>query len=122
MSRKDTTGRRRSPRKAELLAALQTFTQAVRNAGGIAVIEGEPGPRKRDLAGAYRKACKVLNEKPLPLTKESDDDYTDQAARLLTRHSRLVELAENRGYSTKALVGLVMSAAVSENVKALPFR
>lgn len=120
MSHKATTAK--TPRKADLLAALRGFTEAVRNAGGIQVIEGEPGPRRRDLAQAYRKACQALNETPIRVTNESEDDYTAQASYLLTKHSRLVELAQNRGYSTKALVGLVMSAAMSENVKAMPFR
>ena len=123
MSRKDSTGRKRSPRKAELLAALQAFTEAVKNAGGILIIESGTTRRAgRNLDTAYRNACRVLSQVPEPIVKDSPDNYADQAAYLLRKHDRLLDLARRRGYSTKALVGLALSAELADGVAALPFR
>lgn len=117
MSRKSTT-----PRKADLLAALKSITAAITDNGGIHVrIEGE-GPRRRDLVSAYRKACKVLGESPAPVTRESEADYEYEADHLLGRHDYLLQLAKDRGYSTKALCGLVLNASASDTVRSLPFR
>lgn len=105
------TTKRRQPLKADLLKALAGFTQAVANAGGITVIEGEPGPQKRDLAQAYRRACRVLGQKPI---KPFVEDYADQVEHLMAKHERLITLAVKRGYSAKAVAGLVLSAQVAE--------
>lgn len=103
--------KRRQPLKADLLKALRMFTQAVENAGGIAIIEGEPGPQKRDLAQAYKRACRVLNVKPVA---PAPVDYADEVECLMDKHERLIELAAKRKYSAKAIAGLVLSAQVSE--------
>ena len=116
MSHKHTT--RRNPRKADLLKALKDFTRSVRNAGGIEVIEADmPQTRRVDLVKAYQRACDLIGEAPAPI-HESDSDLDAQASFLLQRHDRLIELARKRGYSERAVAGLVMSAYVAEEIKA----
>lgn len=115
MSRKSTTPRRRSPRKSELLAALRSFTRSVSNAHGIRVTESG-GARRRGvhLDTAYKRACRLLNERPAPVTKATADGYEAQADYLVARYWKLVDLAQNRGYSGVALAALVMSAWQAE--------
>jgi len=115
MSRKTTT--RKRPRKADLLAALREFTHSVRHAGGIQIVEAtEHGTRKATLDRAYIRACRLIGEQPAPVTKDADD-YESAAIYLLGKYYRLVQLAEDRGYSTRALVALIMSAAMAEEIQ-----
>lgn len=118
MSRKVTT--HKTPRKAELFQALRLFTDAVKAAGGIHLREGGKARRRRPtLDAAYLHACKLLGEQPETITTETTDDYEAQAAYLIGKYQHLVDLAERRGYSGRALAGLVLSAAQAEIVKAV---
>lgn len=118
MSRKATTPK--APRKADLLRALQGFTDAVKTAGGIRVIEsGRTGRRRPTLDNAYVHACKLLGEQPQQIVTEDAEDYDAQASYLVGKYWRLVELAENRGYSGRALAALVLAAVQADQIRAL---